>query len=230
MNTVAKNIKKLREEAHLSQQGLAERIIVTRQTVSNWERGLSQPDIELLSQIAAALNIEVTELIFDESLSEQKSEKLNPARVKTVIILGVLWIIALLLFLFLLPALERCRWDFDVYPYWIGYCTISPALYGLGGALVFALISLWDSICFQSRLLRASLLVIGFAVILLYPTLLFCTHWTAFHIWLWEHPVLFVVPGSLLFCGFSWTRPSHKPNVSKSNDPELKDHSMESFV
>ena len=36
---IAKNIKIHREAAHLSQQALAERLHVSRQAVSNWERG-----------------------------------------------------------------------------------------------------------------------------------------------------------------------------------------------
>ena len=37
-----KQIKKLRQEAQLSQEELAERIYVSRQTISNWENEVSQ--------------------------------------------------------------------------------------------------------------------------------------------------------------------------------------------
>ena len=39
--TIGKNIRKLRTAAGLTQDQLAERLFVTRQTVSNWERGVS---------------------------------------------------------------------------------------------------------------------------------------------------------------------------------------------
>lgn len=215
MNTIAKNIKKMREDSNLSQQELAERIIVTRQAISNWERGVSQPDVELLSQIAIALNVELTDLILDEDQPVPELTKFQPASIKKAVILGALWLVSLALLLFLLPALPRYRLAFDVHPYWIGYCTIYPAFYGLGGALVFALISLWGEFRLQNKLLRAALLVIGFAIPLLYPVLLFGTHWNAFHVWVWEHPVLFVVPGMLIFFGFHGKNGHRKPAAAK---------------
>ena len=38
-------IKKYRKELHLSQEELAEKVYVTRQTISNWENEKSYPDI-----------------------------------------------------------------------------------------------------------------------------------------------------------------------------------------
>ena len=42
MSDIAKNIKKLRMDRGLSQAQLAEKLNVTRQTISSWERGVSQ--------------------------------------------------------------------------------------------------------------------------------------------------------------------------------------------
>ncbi len=39
MEQIAKNIKQYRKKSNLSQQDLADRLHVSRQTVSNWERG-----------------------------------------------------------------------------------------------------------------------------------------------------------------------------------------------
>ena len=39
--TIGKNIKKLRTAGGLTQDQLAEQLYVTRQTISNWERGVS---------------------------------------------------------------------------------------------------------------------------------------------------------------------------------------------
>ena len=40
--TIGSNIKKLRTGQGMTQDQLAEKLFVTRQTVSNWERGVSQ--------------------------------------------------------------------------------------------------------------------------------------------------------------------------------------------
>ncbi len=39
---VGKNIKRFREEKKMTQDELAEKLCVTRQAISNWERGVSQ--------------------------------------------------------------------------------------------------------------------------------------------------------------------------------------------
>ena len=64
MASVAKHIKRLRLEKGLTQEALAERLHVTRQAVSNWERNAAQPDLDTLQAIAAALGAEVTEVIY----------------------------------------------------------------------------------------------------------------------------------------------------------------------
>ena len=57
------NIKRLRAENGLSQDDLAERVHVVRQTVSKWERGASVPDAETLAALANALDTTPNELL-----------------------------------------------------------------------------------------------------------------------------------------------------------------------
>ena len=64
MASVAKHIRRLRLEKGLTQEGLAERLHVTRQAVSNWERNTARPDLDTLQAIAAALGVEVTQVIY----------------------------------------------------------------------------------------------------------------------------------------------------------------------
>ena len=64
MASVGKHIRRLRTAKGLTQEQLAEKLFVTRQTVSAWETGKAQPDLETLERIAAALETEVTEVIY----------------------------------------------------------------------------------------------------------------------------------------------------------------------
>lgn len=61
---VGKNIKKIREKMKLTQEELAEKLSVTRQAISNYETGKTQPDIETLNKIASILEVSVEELIY----------------------------------------------------------------------------------------------------------------------------------------------------------------------
>jgi Predicted transcriptional regulators len=57
------NLKILRKDKGLSQEVLAERLHVVRQTVSKWEKGLSIPDAEMLIRLAEELDTTVAELL-----------------------------------------------------------------------------------------------------------------------------------------------------------------------
>ena len=60
---LSENIKKLRRERELTQENLAEFLGVTSQSVSNWERGESYPDITMLPEIAGFFKVSVDELL-----------------------------------------------------------------------------------------------------------------------------------------------------------------------
>ena len=57
------NLKRARQKQGISQEELASRLHVVRQTVSKWERGLSVPDADLLVRLAEILDIPVSVLL-----------------------------------------------------------------------------------------------------------------------------------------------------------------------
>lgn len=56
-------IKKYRSDLKLSQEELAEKVYVSRQTISNWETGKSYPDIHSLLLLSAVFNTSLDQLI-----------------------------------------------------------------------------------------------------------------------------------------------------------------------
>lgn len=66
MAKVSKNIKKLRTEKSMTQGELAEKINVTRQTVSSWENDRTQPGIDMLELLAEAFGTGIEEIIYGE--------------------------------------------------------------------------------------------------------------------------------------------------------------------
>ena len=66
-------LKKLRKEANITQNDFADKLLVHSQTVSRWERGVIEPDISQLGEIAATLHITL-EKLFDLPESEKTYE------------------------------------------------------------------------------------------------------------------------------------------------------------
>ena len=60
---LGKQIKKYRTSANLSQEELAERVYVSRQTISNWENDKSYPDVKSLVLISEIFRISLDNLI-----------------------------------------------------------------------------------------------------------------------------------------------------------------------
>ena len=76
MSVIGKNIKKNRSEKGMTQVQLAENLHVTRQAVSNWEQGKTQPDVETLSAIAEVFDVPVEELIYGSESHTHRDSKI----------------------------------------------------------------------------------------------------------------------------------------------------------
>ena len=60
---IGKRIVKYRRKNKLSQEQLAEKIGVTRQTISNWELNTTKPDITQVKNISKVLNTSIDDLL-----------------------------------------------------------------------------------------------------------------------------------------------------------------------
>lgn len=79
------NIKAIRKSKGLSQQELAVKLNVVRQTVSKWEQGLSVPDSDLLIAISEALGTPVSTLL-GETVMETEADSLKAISEKLEVI------------------------------------------------------------------------------------------------------------------------------------------------
>ena len=113
------NIKRLRKAKGLSQEELADRLHVARQTISKWENALSVPDAQLLIRLAEIFEVPIGTLLgspvespADQDRVAQQLEQLNSllarrnrrSRLIWRVVAGVL--IAMVLSTFLLMALS----------------------------------------------------------------------------------------------------------------------------
>ncbi|CEN77857.1 helix-turn-helix domain-containing protein [Paraclostridium sordellii] len=70
---IGKQVKKYRTEMKLSQDELAEKIFVSRQTISNWENNKNYPDVKSLLLLSSLFNVSLDVLIKGD-LEEMKKE------------------------------------------------------------------------------------------------------------------------------------------------------------
>lgn len=71
---ISEKIRQYRQEKGMSQEEVAVRLHVVRQTVSKWEKGLSVPDADMVMQLAALLDVPVTALLDMEDEAHTASD------------------------------------------------------------------------------------------------------------------------------------------------------------
>ena len=82
---LSENIKTIRKAKGLTQQELAVKLNVVRQTISKWEQGLSVPDSELLLALSEALETPVSTLL-GEASAEPEADDLKAISQKLEVI------------------------------------------------------------------------------------------------------------------------------------------------
>lgn len=66
MNRFSQNLRRVRCQAGLTQQQLADRLHVTRQSVSSWELGRTEPDFETVGRLAEIFGTSVSSLLGED--------------------------------------------------------------------------------------------------------------------------------------------------------------------
>ena len=96
---IGKNISKLRKINNLSQEDLASKLNVTRQTISKWELDETTPDLYMAKIISNILKISLDELVENdkEFVKTSNTEKLASTKIKILKIIGII-LLSLLIF------------------------------------------------------------------------------------------------------------------------------------
>lgn len=73
------NLKKIRKENNLSQEDLAEKLNVSRQSVSKWEQGIAYPEMDKVLQICKMFNLNIDEFLNQDinKAEKNKQSKIN---------------------------------------------------------------------------------------------------------------------------------------------------------
>ena len=91
---LGKQIRRYRNERSFSQETLAEKVYVSRQTISNWENGKSYPDVNSLVLLSEAFEVSLDKLIKGDV--ENMKEQINREDQQIFNCLSVIYTVLLL--------------------------------------------------------------------------------------------------------------------------------------
>lgn len=105
------NLKKFRTEKGFSQNDLAQKLFVSRQCVSKWEKGVTQPDLQTLTQLSKLLEVSVDELIgVDENAYTTPPSDHNAGLFTANVIISIFCLIAFIVIRRFLPQSIPAHW------------------------------------------------------------------------------------------------------------------------
>ena len=125
--TIGEILSEARNNKKISQDTLAQKIHVSRQSISNWENDIRIPDKEILEKLCNVLNLDYNFLLslIGEQFQQKKSKKVNK--------LIIIFIVFIILVSCLLVILIRYRNRFEVYAI---YCDENSDLYITNGIFI----------------------------------------------------------------------------------------------
>ena len=110
-------IKYYRNEKELSQEELAERVYVSRQTISNWENNKSYPDINSIVLLSEVFEISIDNLIKGDV--EQMKKKINSEEVEKLNFYATMMAILILVATILLMPMLKFIGLYGFIPYFV---------------------------------------------------------------------------------------------------------------
>ena len=137
MQAIGTNLRRLRVRA-----GLTGMLHVTRQTVSSWEIGRTEPDLDTLLALAEALHCDATELIY--GVKRNGYQQYQRRWIVCSMVCGAVLLALLVLQLVLVPALEARQGMTYSLAYSIYRLCVPQLGFFTGGILLCALASVWS--------------------------------------------------------------------------------------
>lgn len=135
----AEKLKNERQKKGWSQEELAEKLFVSRQSVSKWENGQNYPSIEIIIKVSDLFGITIDELLrSDEDLTKKViRDSKQLAHPKLKFICDMIWLIGTVFFLFKIASLAINHFTAINIPLMGGsfLWSFGPLLLMIGGAI-----------------------------------------------------------------------------------------------
>jgi transcriptional regulator with XRE-family HTH domain len=218
MTSVGENIKNIRKKNNITQEELAEKLNVTRQAVSNWENGKTEPDIETLTNIAQIFDISIDELVdgIPKGIKELRGKK---SHLYIGIGFTLFYIISSLLMIILeKPLHDYVNSSYDVFYSALCVLVWKPLTVFSAGIGISALISYISGLYMENKNLRIIFLIFGTIISICTSGLMIFQfigfqifqNLTALHsifinyyVFLCEHTILHIFGAVLIFFGIA---------------------------
>lgn len=229
MNDVGKHIRALRKERSFSQEVLAENLHMTRQAVSQWETGHTQPDLDTLKNIGQFFDVDLLTVIYGKKQRPNLDRRLKKQHIKGLFVFGLLTVITAIVYLYLEPYFKQLsRRNFD-FSYVMFLMSVRPIIYISCSLAVLHGASLLWRLQLQSVIAKRILLIVSLFVLCVYYTVpLLCALSSSVNGFLFgiayymaNLPILFLLPGFGLFFGTQKHR-SNQDNTIKPRHNERK--------
>lgn len=196
MNDFADQLRARRSALGLTQEELAQKLHVTRQAVSNWENGKTQPDLEMLALLSWALEIDVSALLGGQAPPRSRGA------LRRAVWFALALAAALLAYHLPLPHLaDQFQHAYIFWPYYIYLMLLRPLLWMLGGWTLAAFLHVWPGVPPLGRKPRRILFWCGlgwFLICVLVPLLGFAFPIPGayrIYVWPWNNPWIYL-PGA----------------------------------
>lgn len=142
MRDIGKNIRDLRNRKNMTQEELAEKLFVTRQTISNYEIGKSRPDIDMLTKISEVLEADVNEVLYGPEKRPDRKQEILWFDINMGICI-TLWV--------MMYVLDDITWDlyrnsYHTFPRMLQYLILCPFAFFCTGYTLMQLLSLFTGL------------------------------------------------------------------------------------
>ena len=218
MTSIGNNIKSNRKKLGITQEQLAEKINVTRQAVSNWENGKTEPDVETLTKIAQIFDTSIDELVdgIPKGIKELRGKK-NHLYIGIGFTLFYIFS-TLLMVVFEKPLHDYVNSTYDVF--YSAFCILvwKPLTVVSAGIGISALISYMGRLYVENKYLKTAFLVFGIIIFICTTgfmilqffgiqvfQMLSATHrfFINYYVFLCKHTILHIFGAVLLFFGLA---------------------------
>ena len=163
MSKVGNNIREGRIRKGYTQDQLAEFLNVTRQTVSSWETGRSEPDLDTLKSLSDILDTDVSALLGEEDTVSYR--QMQKKYIRTALVSGTFSAAGFIANIWAEPALRLLmQHKFKAVPYWT-YSFGAVTLYLISiGICIGSILSLWMDLSVKAKQ-RCAFILVGAVLI-----------------------------------------------------------------